>query len=254
MNKKKPTIALAQITYFDTFEKHNVEKIKKYISLAKKRGADIVCFPETCIHKSDYLSFNHKLIKDIQKACKDEKIWAIVSDSFIQKRKPYKMALLIDREGKIRGKYKKINTYDDDTKRGNKIFTFKTDFARIGIVLCWDLAHPDLFRRMKKSGAQIVFCPAKWCYELKSFENNHRLREKELIKTLVKARAFENLFFVALVNPIIKTKDFDDIVSYSVISSPHNILNEIDKKEGLITATLNLNEIEKFTKLYNKSS
>jgi len=34
--RRNPVIALAQIRYYDTGEKHNVEKIKRYIRLAKK--------------------------------------------------------------------------------------------------------------------------------------------------------------------------------------------------------------------------
>jgi predicted amidohydrolase len=251
--KKRPIISLAQIRYYDTPEKHNVVKIKKYISLAKKAGSDIVCFPETCIHKTDYMSFSHKLIKDIQKACKENSIWAIVTDSFLINRKPYKIALLIDRKGKIKGRYKKINLYDDDTEAGKRIFTYKTDFAKIGIVICWDLAHPDLFKKMKEAGAEIVFCPSKWCYEDKAYKKNQNANEKELLKALVKARAFENLFFVALVNPLIK-KGHKDLISYSLIAAPHKTLKDIEKKEGLISTAINIDEIARFSRIYNKSS
>jgi predicted amidohydrolase len=246
--KKNPIIALAQIKYFDTPEKHNLEKIKKYIKLAKKENADIICFPETCIHKTDNLKINHDLVKEIQKSCKENSIWSIITDSFILKRKPYKIALLIDRSGKIRGKYKKINLYDDEAKEGNRIFVLQTDFAKIGISICWDLAFQDVFRKMKIRGAEIVFCPAKWCYEEKAHDYEHKKHELALLKSLVMARAFENLNFVALCNPVINNKK--DLISYSSIASPHKIIAEIKDKEGLITAKINLHEIKKFSKLY----
>jgi predicted amidohydrolase len=81
-------ISIAQIRYYENFEKNNVAKIKKYINIAKKAGSEIVCFPETCIHKTDYLSFNNELVKEIQKTCKKNCIWAIVSDSFLINKKP----------------------------------------------------------------------------------------------------------------------------------------------------------------------
>lgn len=251
--KKQAIISVAQIRYYDSFEKHNVDKIKKYIYLAKKAKSDIVCFPETCVHKTSYLELNNKLIKEIQKSCKENSIWAIITDSFIVNKKPYKIALLIDRNGKIRGKYKKINLYGDDTKAGKKIFTYQTDFAKIGIVICWDLAFPDLFKKMKKAGAEIVFCPSKWCYEKETYEKDHKKNEIILLRSLVKSRAFENIYFLAFSNPVIKEKKYTDLVSYSAIASPHKILKEIIDKEGLITAKINLEEINKFTKLYNQS-
>lgn len=244
---KKSRIALAQIHYFDSGEKHNLEKINKFISLAKKKKADIICFPESCVHKTDILKINNQLLKDIQESCRKNSIWAIISDSFIVKNKPYKMAILIDRNGKIKGKYKKINLYDDYTKEGKRVFVFKTDFAKIGIVICWDLAFSDIFRRMKNLGAQIIFVPAKWCYEDKAHDKDHKKREKELLKSMIMSRAFENLYFIALVNPYASSKD---LVSYSAIASPHKILADIQDKEGLVIADVDLREIKKFSKIY----
>ena len=62
MKEKYPIIAVAQIRYFDTAEKNNVLKIKKYIGMAAKAHADIICFPESCVHKTNYLQFNDKLV------------------------------------------------------------------------------------------------------------------------------------------------------------------------------------------------
>lgn len=245
--KRNPIIALAQIRYFDTIEKHNVEKIKRYIKKAGKIGADIICFPETCVHKTDNLELNHRLIKEIQKACRENSIWAIITDSFLIKKIPYKISILIDRGGRIRGKYKKINLYDDNGKSGNKIFIYQTDFAKIGIVICWDLAFPELFRRIKMAGAEIVFCPSKWCYEKSAHDKDHKERELILLKSIIRSRAFENLFFVALTNPVMKRKD---LISYSAIASPHKIIGEIKDREGLIHCKINLNEIKKFSKIY----
>lgn len=245
--RKNPTIAIAQIKYFDTAEKHNVAKIKKYIKLAKNKKADIICFPEACVHKTKNLKISDELIKEIKKSCKENSIWCIVTDTFVVKKVPYTMSILINREGKIAGTYKKINLCDDDAKPGKKIFVYKTDFAKIGIAICWDLAFPNVFHRMRKSGAEIVFCPAHWCFDKCEHEKDHKTRERNLIKAMLMSRAFENLFFVAFVNPVLKR---DDAVQYSAIVSTHRILKEIKDKEGLIYATLNMNEIKKFTKMY----
>jgi predicted amidohydrolase len=247
MKKRMPLIALAQIKYNCT-GRHNVDKIKKYINLAGEKKADIVCFPETCINKAENLPLNHELIKEIQETCKNNSIWAIITDYFISKDKHYKMALLIDREGKIRGKYKKIHLYGDNAKEnGKRIFVHDTDFGKIGVVICWDLAFPKLFKDMKKAGAEIVFCPSYWGYESKVHKEDPKNNELNLLKSILLSRAFENLNFVAVCNPF---KEEWDLISYSAISSPHKILSEIKNKEGLVTARVNLNEIDKFSKIY----
>lgn len=248
---KKPIISVAQIKYFDIHKKDNVEKIKKYIRLAKSKGADIVCFPESCVHKTKTMRFDDSFIREIREECKNNSIWCIITEDFVLGGKSYNMSILIDRKGKIKGNYKKIHLYgdSDDLRAGKKVQVFKTDFAKIGIIICWDLAFPELFRKMKNSGAEIVFCPAAWCYEEKAYDKNHRKEETRLLRSLVRARAFENLYFVALSNPVVSR---DDQVSYSAISSPHKILNEIANKEGLITAKINLGEIKKLKKIYPK--
>ena len=249
---RKVKIAVAQIKYFDISKKNNVEKIKKYIRLAKKAKVDIICFPESCVHKTEILHPNHKLIKEIREECKKNSIWCILTEDLRVnalgiRKKEYNTAMLIDRNGNIKGEYRKIHLYGDTTKPAKKVYVFKTDFAKIGIAICWDIAFPELFREMKKKGAEIVFCPAQWWYETPAHDSEHMKREIKILESLVMARAFENIFFVALCNPVQESK-FQ--VSYSAIASPHKILNRIIGKEGMITAEINLNEIKKLTKLY----
>ena len=245
--RKNPKIALAQIKYFDKNKNNNLDKIKKFIGKAKKAGADIVCFPEACIHSTKSLHIDHKLIKEIRNECAAQKIWCIITDNIRLGDRAFNMAILINREGKIRGKYKKIHLYGDRTKAGRVAKVFSTDFGKIGIAVCWDLNFPDLFKNMKSKGAEIVFCPSQWWY----MENAHKEKpveyEMKLLESMAMTRAFENLFYVAICNPVMKDKYQ---VSYSAISSPHKIVKKVINKEGLIVSKINLNDIKKLSKLY----
>jgi predicted amidohydrolase len=248
---KKPIIALAQIKY-SRKSRENVDKIKHYIRLAKSKDADIVCFPEACISLKDRIDpfkLTHKYIKEIQEECKKNSIWCVVTDDFALRDKVFSMALLINRKGEEVGGYRKINLSGDSdlVEAGKKIKVFKTDFGKISIVICWDLILPELFKRIKKKGAEIVFCPAQWHYEEEAYRKKYKYRDLRLLKALVTARAFENFYFVALCNPLTKRKD---LISYSAIVAPHKILKQIKNEEGLITAKLNLSEIPKLHKLY----
>lgn len=248
--RKQPIIALAQIKYFDISKSNNVEKIKKYIRMAKKKNADIVCFPESCVHKTKTLHPEHNFIKEIREECKKNSIWCIITEDVELKNKFYNAALIINRSGRIIGNYKKINLAGDSKHitPGTRPVVFKTDFAKIGVAICWDLTFPHLFKKMKEDGAQIVFCPAQWWYDAAAHEEKYEQREMEILESLLKARAYENLFFVALCNPVMESKYQ---VSYSAIASPTKILNKIVKKEGLITAKINLNKIKKLHAIYD---
>ncbi|MBU3906812.1 MAG: carbon-nitrogen hydrolase family protein [Nanoarchaeota archaeon] len=246
--KTKPRIALAQIKYFDLDTEHNLEKIIYFIKKAKEKKADIVCFPETCMLKEKYLDFSHHFLKEIREACRKNKIWCIITEDFLFGSKIYNTSILIDREGKIRGKYKKIKLYAEKmVNPGKEVHIFKTDFGKIGIAICWDLAFPEIFQKMKKAGAQIVFCPAQWAYEKKAYTKEHRKKELKLLKSLILSRAFENLFFVAFCSPY---RDQKDLICYSAIVSQHEIIKEIFGKEGLIFSDIQLKKITKFKRIY----
>jgi predicted amidohydrolase len=247
--KKKPIIALAPIKYFDISRRHNLEKIKIYIKRAKKSDADIICFPESCVHRTETLDFKDDLIKEIREECKRNSIWCIITEDLMLAGKPYNTSILIDREGVIKGKYKKVHLYGDDVKPGNKVRVFNTDFGKIGIIICWDLAFPQMFKKMKEAGAEIVFCPSQWLYERKAYSNYGKEREINLLKSLVTARAFENLFYVAICNPL---RDYKDLVSYSAIVSPTKVIKETIDKERLMTAKIDLEEIGRMEDLFGK--
>jgi len=246
--RRKPRIALAQIKYFDINKKDNLEKILCFIHKAKKIGADIVCFPETCMLKEKYLDFKHDFLKEIQKACKENEIWCIITEDFMFKSGLYNTSVLIDRSGKIKGTYKKIKLYaEKGVTPGRNVKVFETDFGKIGIAICWDLAFPKLFKKMKNQGAQIVFCPSQWAYEEKAHDNAHEKRELSLLKSIIRSRAFENLFFVCFCSPFRNEKD---LICYSAICSPHRIIKDIYDEEGLIYADLPLKKIKEFEKIY----
>ncbi len=249
MGNGKPIIAIAPIKYFDINSTHNLFKIRKYIRLAKRSNADVVCFPESCLKKGGSIELNNRLILTVQEECRKNSIWCVITEDIQIKEKVYNMSLLIDRKGRIKGKYKKIYLYGDKVEPGNRVEVFRTDFGKVGLAICWDLSHPDIFAAMKEKGAEIVFCPAQWNYDLPAHKNRHRQREIALLRSLIQARAHENVFYLALCNPL--RADSRRLVSYSAIADPHKIIKESIDQEGLMTTEVDLGELEKFRKFYS---
>jgi omega-amidase len=240
MGRYNPKIALAQIKYFGS-SNDNLDKVKKFIELAKKERADIVCFPESCLHKNRALHFKHKIVKEIQEHCKKHSIWCIITEDMKVKSKKYNCAILIDRNGNITGDYKKINLYGDDVSPGKEVKVFETDFAKIGIAICWDLNFSDLFREMKNMGAEIIFCPSLWCYDFGIHKGQIIKKERKILESLIISRAYENFYYVAICNP---AKESRYHISYSAIASPSTILNSLYKKEGLVVSRLNMSRLK----------
>ena len=77
--------------------------------------------------------------------------------------KTYDTAVLIDRRGRIAGKYRKTHLplaeVEDGETPGSEYPVFDTDFGRIGILICWDFVFPETVRIMRLEGAEIVFLP-----------------------------------------------------------------------------------------------
>ena len=95
----------------------------------------------------------------------------------------YNAAVLIDRQGRVAGKYRKVYLPREEIEGGmtpgDSYPVFATDFGRIGIMICWDNEYVDGARAMAVQGAEILFVPSAGGY-----------------LTLLKARALENHLYV----------------------------------------------------------
>jgi predicted amidohydrolase len=96
----------------------------------------------------------------------------------------YNTAVLIDREGKVAGKYRKVYLPREEIEGGltpgNAYPVFRTDFGRVGLMICWDAQYADPARGLALAGAELLLVPI--------WGGN---------QTLMKARAIENRVFVA---------------------------------------------------------
>lgn len=75
----------------------------------------------------------------------------------------YNTAVLIDREGRIAGKYRKSHLTlmegDNGLTVGRDYPVFQTDFGRVGLLVCWDIWFPEPARLMRLNGAEVVLLP-----------------------------------------------------------------------------------------------
>lgn len=81
----------------------------------------------------------------------------------VDEKTVYNTAVLIDRKGKIAGKYHKIHVPDDElsagVKPGDNYPVFKTDFGIVGLEVCWDMVVPEIAQNLAANGAQIILAP-----------------------------------------------------------------------------------------------
>ncbi len=236
-------VAVAQIEIFDEIEK-NVDKIIKFIQKASNKKADIVCFPESTLGDA-ILSINSEEIIKIRNKCKENSIYCIIGAHIKDKGKVYNSALLINKKGKIDYVYKKVNLFPGlelkETLPGKVNKVIKTDFGKIGIIICWDFAFPEMTKKLSENGAQIIFCP--------SYLLNEAGITKEVFRSYPLVRAFENnVYFISC------DAFTDEVLGESYICSPLKVINKIQGKERIIFSKLNLQYLKDLKNSFDKCS
>ncbi|MBL8175923.1 MAG: carbon-nitrogen hydrolase family protein [Bryobacterales bacterium] len=95
----------------------------------------------------------------------------------------YNTAVLLDRQGRLVGKYRKVylprEEYESGLTPGNAFPVFDTDFGRVGMMICYDVFFADPAKALAAQGAEVVLLPI-WGGD----------------ETLAKARAIENRIFL----------------------------------------------------------
>lgn len=75
----------------------------------------------------------------------------------------YNTAVLIDREGRIAGKYRKTHLAmiegEDGITPGSEYPVFEVDFGTVGMMICWDAWFPEPARILRLKGAELLVLP-----------------------------------------------------------------------------------------------
>ena len=118
-------------------------------------------------------------------------------------------AVVIDRDGALCGKYRKMHIPDDPLYYEKYYFTpgdlgfrtFDTGFARVGTLVCWDQWYPEAARLTALQGAEILFYPTAigWHPAEKA---EFGQAQSNAWETIQRSHAIANGVFVAAVNRI----------------------------------------------------
>ena len=152
-----------------------IEKIKD----AAKQGANVICLQElfTSLYFCDVEAYeNFKLAEPIPGKTTDElsllakDLGVVIIASLFEKRAEglyHNTTAVLDADGTYLGKYRKMHIPDDPAFYEKFYFTpgdlgykvFKTKFATIGVLICWDQWYPEAARITSLMGAEILFYP-----------------------------------------------------------------------------------------------
>ena len=222
-SRKKPnrvTVGLVQMSAGDNLDA-NLAKAVARIEAAAKKGARIICLQE--LFRSRYFcqsenQENFKLAETIPgpttetlgELARENEI--VIVASLFEKRSAgvyHNTAVVIDADGRIAGKYRKMHIPDDPLYYEKFYFTpgdlgfpsFETRYARVAALVCWDQWFPEGARLAALGGAEILFYPTAigWIpHEPRMVAKNQRAAWQ----MIQRSHAIANGVFVASVNRV----------------------------------------------------
>ena len=160
-------------------KQQNLQKAVEKVREAAAKGAQIVCLQElfTSLYFCDIEDYdNFKLAEPIPGPSTDElskvaaELGVVIIASLFEKRTQglyHNTTAVLDADGTYLGKYRKMHIPDDPGFYEKFYFTpgdlgykvFKTRFATIGVLICWDQWYPEAARITALMGAEILFYP-----------------------------------------------------------------------------------------------
>jgi len=152
-----------------------IEKVRE----AAKKGASIICLQElfTSLYFCDVEAYeNFKLAEPIPGETSNtlsalaKELGVVIIASLFEKRAEglyHNTTAVLDADGTYLGKYRKMHIPDDPAYYEKFYFTpgdlgykvFKTKFATIGVLICWDQWYPEAARITTLMGAEMLFYP-----------------------------------------------------------------------------------------------
>jgi predicted amidohydrolase len=190
--------------------KDNAQWIRRQMRQARKQNADLAHFCECAL--SGYVgpdcksldNFDWKLLrketKSILDLAKELKLWVVLGTihQLTGQHKPHNSLYLINKQGKIVDRYDKRFCTEGDLRHfspGDHFVTFQINGVKCGLLICYDLGFPELYRQYYKLGTQAMF------HSFYNARNTKRAaRHAEFAPLLGRARATINHMYVSMSN------------------------------------------------------
>ncbi|HEY5508061.1 MAG TPA: carbon-nitrogen hydrolase [Paludibacter sp.] len=130
--------------------------------------------------------------------------------SLFEKRAPglyHNTAVVIEKDGTIAGKYRKMHIPDDPAYYEKFYFTpgdlgfepIQTSVGKLGVLVCWDQWYPEAARLMTMAGAELLIYPTAIGWE-STDTNEEKQRQKEAWIIAQRAHAVANGLHVVSCN------------------------------------------------------
>lgn len=238
----------------------NLAQAETLIRQAAVAGAELVALPEafdfltpgtTAIPDYARPQAEHAALKLLASLAAERSLWILAGSVSMRAEDgvPVNRSVLFDASGQISAHYDKVHLFDVDLpdgdssresdlyRAGDRAVVADTPWGGIGLSICYDMRFPYLYRRLAKSGARIIMAPSAFS----SFTGPLHWH------ALLRARAIETGCFVIAPAQCGDNHPGRRSYGHSLIIDPWGrVLADAEEECGVITATLDLSEVERF--------
>ena len=201
--------------------KVNMTRLAEGIVDLARRGAQLIVLQE--LHNSLYFCQtesvdNFELAEPIPGPSTNffgeiaKQLGVVIVTSLFERRAPglyHNTAVVIEKDGSIAGKYRKMHIPDDPAYYEKFYFTpgdlgfqpIQTSVGRLGIQVCWDQWYPEGARLMALAGAEILIYPTAIGYESTDTPEEQQ-RQRVAWTTVQRGHAVANGLPIVAVNRV----------------------------------------------------
>lgn len=197
----------------------NRQRLAESIRSLAKQGAELIVLQE--LHNSQYFCQTENvdlfdLAETIPGPSTDffgalaRELQVVIVTSLFERRAPglyHNTAVVLEKDGSIAGKYRKMHIPDDPAYYEKFYFTpgdlgfhpIQTSVGRLGVLVCWDQWYPEAARLMALQGADMLIYPTAIGYE-SSDTPDEQERQRMAWQTVQRGHAVANGLPVVTVN------------------------------------------------------
>ena len=197
----------------------NRQRLAESIRSLAKQGAELIVLQE--LHNSLYFCQTENvdlfdLAETIPGPSTDffgalaRELQVVIVTSLFERRAPglyHNTAVVLEKDGSIAGKYRKMHIPDDPAYYEKFYFTpgdlgfhpIQTSVGRLGVLVCWDQWYPEAARLMALQGADMLIYPTAIGYE-SSDTPDEQERQRMAWQTVQRGHAVANGLPVVNVN------------------------------------------------------
>lgn len=236
----------------------NIAEMKRQTWKAAKAGARWIQFPEMAYQMSSKAVWRHEVEK-YPEYLETFQAWAkelgvvllpgTLREPSHRKGSYFNSLPVIGPNGRLLKTYRKLHLFQANlpdrryneaayTCPGEDAMVVDLDGVKLGLTICFDLRFPELFRKLKHAGAQVITVPSAFVHHT----------GKAHWEVLLRARAIENQVFILAPNQTGIVGTGSRTFGHTLAVSPWGTV--IGKKKagvGSVLVDLNLDELKTVT-------